>query len=128
MKSLNVLNGVPWPQRPKRTMYAIFRGSDAPVADAYTTRAFGKLKTFKIFDYLSGCSPLQLYIWIVQTDFVVQGRLNQFWSVYSTQLGIDSLPYDIRQKWYIHQIQIHTIAAIALVAICIYCCFRSIHW
>lgn len=55
MNSLNVLNGVPWPQSPKRTMYAIFLGSDAPVADAYTTRAFGNLKnTFMIL--LAECS------------------------------------------------------------------------
>lgn len=49
MNSVNVLNGVPCPQRPKRTIYAIFRGSDAPVADAYTTRAFGNLKSFRGF-------------------------------------------------------------------------------
>lgn len=43
MKSVNSGNGVPFPQIPKRTMYAMFFGSEAPVAEAYTTRAFGSL-------------------------------------------------------------------------------------
>lgn len=43
IKSGNLINGVPGPHIPKRTIYAILRGSDAPVADAYTTLAFGNL-------------------------------------------------------------------------------------
>lgn len=43
MKSVKSLNGVPWPHMPSLTMYAIFLGSLAPVADAYTTLALGNL-------------------------------------------------------------------------------------
>lgn len=43
MKSMNVGNGVPSPHIPNLTMYAMFLGSEAPVADAYTTLALGNL-------------------------------------------------------------------------------------
>ncbi|KAG8237955.1 hypothetical protein J437_LFUL016300 [Ladona fulva] len=43
MKSVNSRKGVPSPQIPSLVMYAIFFGSEAPVAEAYTTRARGSL-------------------------------------------------------------------------------------
>ena len=43
MKSLNSGKGVPLAQIPSRTMYAMFLGSEAPVAEAYTTLALGNL-------------------------------------------------------------------------------------
>lgn len=43
IKSLNSRKGVPSPQIPNLVMYAMFFGSEAPVADAYITRALGSL-------------------------------------------------------------------------------------
>ena len=42
-KSVKSLKGLPGPQIPSLTMYAMCFGSLAPVAEAYTTRAFGSL-------------------------------------------------------------------------------------
>lgn len=41
MKSWKSLNWVPGPQMPRRDMYAMLRGSEAPVALQYTTQALG---------------------------------------------------------------------------------------
>lgn len=42
-KLLKSVKDVPCPQRPSLVMYPILRGSEAPVAEQYTTRASGSL-------------------------------------------------------------------------------------
>ena len=47
------------PQSPRRLMYAMFRGSDAPVAEQYTTRAFGSIScsSWTVAPVLLGSAP-----------------------------------------------------------------------